>query len=185
MIPVIIPLQTSPRPLPEHYGPTFSGPLFFYLPLTIIEIRKRKELRTRYAQKPESLQVIWAGLGGALLLEGLPHFFCHLYPEKTDFIGFIGKFAAFPPAFAIAYGVFRYRFMDIVLTRGLLYSSLGGLFLGLYLLVVQYGGKWLFSLGGLSPVALVVGGLGLLSALHFLLPLLTDGFEKGIERCFF
>jgi len=75
--------------------------------------------------------------------------------------------------------------MDIVLTRELLYSSLGGLFLGLYLLVVQYGGKWLFSVGGLSPVAFVVGSLVLLSAFHFLLHVLTDGLQKGIERCFF
>ena len=185
MIPVIIHLQTSPRPLPEHYGPTFSGPLFFYLPLTIIEIWKRKELRTRYAQKPESLQVIWAGLGGALLLEGLPHFFCHLYPEKTDFIGFIGKFAAFPPAFAIAYGVFRYRFMDIVLTRGLLYSSLGGLFLGLYLLVVQDGGKWLFPAGRFHPVAFAVGLLTVFFAFHRLFHMVRDGLQKGIDRCFF
>jgi len=185
LAPVVIHLQASPVPLQAHYGPAFSAPLFFYLPLTLIEIRTRKELRTRYAQKPGARQVIWAGLGGALLLDGLPYFFCHLYPAKTDFIGLIEKFAALPPAVAIAYAVFRYRFMDIVFTRGLLYSSLGGLFLGLYLLVVQYGGKWLFSVGGLSPVAFVVGSLVLLSAFHFLLHVLTDGLEKGIERCFF
>ena len=28
MVPVIVHLQISPRPLPEHYGPAFSGPLF-------------------------------------------------------------------------------------------------------------------------------------------------------------
>src|SRR5712692_11870768 len=111
MVPVIIHLYDSPRPLPEHYGPAFSGPLFFYLPLTIVEIRKRKELRTRYAQKPGSWQVIRAGMGGALVLAAVPPFLCGLYPGKTDLIRLIGKFAAFPPAFAIAYGVFRYRFM--------------------------------------------------------------------------
>jgi len=185
MVPVIIHLQTSSRPLLEHYGPAFSGLLFFYLPLTMIEIWKRKELRTRYAQKPGSRQVIWIGLGGALLLAVIPDFLCYLHPEKVDVISLVPKLGALPPALAIAYAVFRYRFMDIVLTRGLLYSSLGGLFLGLYLLVVQYGGKWLFSVGGLSPVAFVVGSLVLLSAFHFLLHVLTDGLQKGIERCFF
>src|SRR5213593_1136625 len=70
MIPVLIHLQISPLPLQTHYGPAFSTPLFFYLLLTIIEIWKRRELRTRYAHKPGSRQVIWAGLGGALFLEG-------------------------------------------------------------------------------------------------------------------
>ena len=185
MVPVIVHLQTSPRPLLEHYGPAFSAPLFFYLPLTLIEIRKRKELRTRYAQKPGARLVMWVGLGGALLLAQIPSFFCYLYPEKTDFIALIGKFAALPPAFAIAYGVFRYRFMDIVLTRGLLYSSLGGLFLGLYLLFIQYGGKWLFLEEDFHPVAFAVGIVTLLFAFHFLFHILTDGLQKGIERCFF
>jgi len=184
MVPVIIHLYDSPRPLPEHYGPAFSGPLFFYLPLTIIEIRKRKELRTRYAQKPGSWQVIRAGMGGALVLAAVPPFLCGLYPGKTDLIGLIGKFAAFPPAFAIAYGVFRYRFMDAVLTRGLLYSSLGGLFLGLYLVVVQYG-KWLSPEGGFHPVAYAVGILTLLFVFDFLYHILRDGLQKGIERCLF
>jgi signal transduction histidine kinase len=185
MVPVIIHLQTSSRPLPEHYGPAFSAPLFFYFPLTMIEVWKRKELWTRYAQKPGSWQVIQAGLGGALLLAIIPDVLCYLYPEKVDVISLVPKLGALPPALAIAYGVFRYRFMDIVLTRGLLYSSLGVLFLGLYLLVVQYGGKWLFSVGGLSPVAFVVGSLVLLSAFHFLFHVLTDGLQKGIDRCFF
>ena len=185
MVPIIVHLQTSSRPLPEHYGPAFSAPLFFYFLLTMVEVWKRKELQTRYAQKPGSWQVIQAGLGGALLLAVIPDFLCYFYPEKVDVISLVPKLGALPPALAIAYGVFRYRFMDIVLTRGLLYSSLGGLFLGLYLLVVQYGGKWLFSVGGLSPVAFVVGSLVLLSAFHFLLHVLTDGLQKGIERCFF
>jgi GAF domain-containing protein len=185
MVPVIIHLQTSSRPLLEHYGPAFSGLLFFYLPLTMIEIWKWKELWTRYAQKPGSRQVIWVGLGGALLLAVILDFLCYLHPEKVDVISLIPKLGALPPALAIAYAVFRYRFMDIVLTRGLLYSSLGGLFLGLYLLVIQYGGKRLFSVGGLSPVAFVVGSLVLLSAFHFLLHVLTEGLQKGIERCFF
>jgi signal transduction histidine kinase len=185
MVPVIIHLHDSPRPLPEHYGPAFSAPLFFYFPLTLLEIRKRKELRTRYAQKPGIRLVMWVGLGGALFLAAVPSLLCVLYPEKTDLIGLLGKFAAFPPAFAIAYGVFRYRFMDIVLTRGLLYSSLGGLFLGLYLLVIQYGRKWLFPEGGFHPVAFAVGILILLFALHFLFHVLRDGLQKGIDHCFF
>ncbi|MBI3302384.1 MAG: hypothetical protein HYZ72_09970 [Deltaproteobacteria bacterium] len=185
MVSVIVHLQTSPRHLLEHYGPAFSLPLFFYLPLTIIEIRKRKELRTHYTQKPGARLVMWAGLGGALLLGAIPPFFCHLYPEKRDFIGLIPKFGALPPALAIAYGVFRYCFMDMVLTRGLLYSSLGGLFLGLYLLVVQYGGKWFFPEGSLHPVALAVGILTLLFAFHRLFHILRDGLQKGIDRCFF
>src|SRR5262245_24673154 len=47
IVPIVIHLQISPRPLLEHYGPAFSGLLFIYLPLTIIEVRKRAELRTR------------------------------------------------------------------------------------------------------------------------------------------
>ena len=152
MVPVIIHLHTSSRPLLEHYGPAFSGLLFFYLPLTMIEIWKRQELRTRYAQKPGSRQVIWVGLGGALLLAVIPDFLCYLHPEKVDVISLIPKLGALPPALAIAYAVFRYRFMDIVLTRGLLYSSLGGLFLGLYLLVIQYGGNG-FSQSAVCPLS--------------------------------
>jgi signal transduction histidine kinase len=185
MVPIILHLQISSRPLPEHYGPAFSAPLFFYFLLTMIEIWKRKELRTRYAQKPGSWQVTQAGLGGALLMALIPDFLCYFYPEKVDVISLVPKLGALPPALAIAYGVFRYRFMDIVLTRGLLYSSLGGLFLGLYLLAVKYAGKWLFSVGGLYPVAFVVGSLVLLFAFHFLFHLLRDGLQKGIERCFF
>src|SRR5712691_4106775 len=185
MVPVIVHLQTSSRPLPEHYGPAFSAPLFFYLPLTLIEIRTRKELRSRYAQKPGARLVIWVGMGGALLLAQVPSFFCHLYPEKTDLISLIPKLAALPPALAIAYGVLRYRFMDMVLTRGLLYSSLGGLFLGLYLLVAQYGREWLSPAGGSHPVAFAVGILTLFFAFHLLLHALRDGLQKGIERSFF
>jgi signal transduction histidine kinase len=185
MVPVIIHLQTSPRPLPEHYGPAFSGPLFFYFSLTMIEIWKRNALWTRYAQKPGSWQVIQAGLGGSLLLAIIPDFLCYLYPEKGDVISLIPKLAALPPALAIAYGVFRYCFMDIVLTRGLLYSSLGGLFLGLYLLVVQYGGKWLFPEGGFYPLSFAVGILTLLGVFHFLFHIVRDGLQKGIDRCLF
>jgi signal transduction histidine kinase len=185
MVPIIVHLQVSSRPLSEHYGPAFSAPLFLYFPLTMIEVWKRQELRARYAQKPGSWQVIQAGLGGALLLAVIPDLLCYFYPEKGDVISLVPKLGALPPALAVAYGVFRYRFMDIVLTRGLLYSSLGVLSLCLYLLVVQYGGKWLFSVGGLSPLAFVVGSLILLSAFHFLLHVLTDGLQKGIDRCFF
>jgi signal transduction histidine kinase len=185
MVPVIVHLQISPRPLLEHYGPAFSAPLFFYLPLTLIEIRKRKELRSRYAQKPGARLVMWIGLGGALLLAQLPSFFCHLYPEKTDLISLVPKLAALPPALAIAYGVLRYRFMDMVLTRGLLYSSVGGLFLGFYLLVAQYGRKWLSPEGGSHPVAFAVAILTLFFAFHLLLHALRDGLQKGIDRSFF
>jgi signal transduction histidine kinase len=185
MVPVIVHLQTSARPLLEHYGPAFSGPLFFYLPLTIIEIWKRKELRARYAQKPGLRPVVWAGLGGSLVLAEVPHLFCYFYPENTELITLIPKFAALPPAFAIAYGVFRYRFMDIVLTRGLLYSSLGGVLLGLCLLAAQYGDPWLFPAAGLHPVAFAVGILAVLFALHFLFHALRDGLQKGIDHCLF
>src|SRR5262245_7435118 len=185
MVPVIIHLQLSPRPLLEHYGPAFSAPLFFYLPLILIEIRKRKELRARYDQKPGAWLVRWVGLGGALLLAAIPPFFCHFYPEKRDLIELIPKFGALPPALAIAYGVFRYHFMDVVLTRGLLYSSLWVLFLGLYLLVGEYGGRWIFPGGSVHSVAFAVGIATVLFAFHHLFHLLLDGLQKGIDRCFF
>lgn len=182
--PVVLHLLMSSRPLPEHYGPTFSGLLFFYIPLTLIEIRKRQELRVRYAQTPGSRSVIWAGMGGALVLVALPPFFCQSYPDHADLIGLIGKFGALPPALAIAYGVLRYRFMDVVLTRGLLYTSLGGLFIGLYVLAIQYGGRW-FSPEDFHPVAFAAGILLLLFALHFLFHVMRDGLQKAIEHSVF
>jgi signal transduction histidine kinase len=182
--PVVVHLLMSSRPLPEHYGPTFSILLFFYLPLTLVEVRRRQELRVRYAQNPVSRSVIWAGMGGALLLVALPPFFCQSYPEHADLIGLIGKFGALPPALAIAYGVLRYRFMDVVLTRGLLYTSLGGLFIGLYVLAIQYGGRW-FSPEDAHPVAFTAGILFLLFVLHFLFHVMRDGLQKAIERSVF
>jgi signal transduction histidine kinase len=181
IVPVVVHLLMSSRPLPEHYGPAFSGLLFFYIPLTLIEIRTRQELRARYAQNPGARSVVWAGMGGALLLVALPPFFCRSYPEHADFIGLIGKFGALPPALAIAYGVLRYRFMDVVLTRGLLYTSLGGLFIGLYVLAIQYGGRW-FSPEDSHPVAFAAGILLLLFAFHFLFHVMRDGLQKAIER---
>lgn len=183
--PVVLHLAMSSRPLPEHYGPAFSGLLFVYLPLTLLEIQKRQELRVRYAQSPGSRSVIWAGMGGALLLAALPPFFCPLSPKHADLIGLLGKFGALPPALAIAYGVLRYRFMDVVLTRGLLYSALGGLFIGLYVLVIQYGGQWLFPLDESHPVAFAAGVLLLLFTFHFLFHVARDGVQKAIERSVF
>ena len=185
IVPVVLHLLMSARPLPEHYGPAFSGLLFFYIPLTLIEIRKRRELRARYAQNQASRSVIWTGMGGALVLVALPPFFCRSYPEYADLIGLIGKFGALPPAFAIAYGVLRYRFMDIVLTRGLLYSSLGGLFIGLYLLAIHYGGPLLFPAVDSYPVAFAAGVLLLLFVFHFLFHVARDGLRKAIERSVF
>jgi signal transduction histidine kinase len=185
IIPVVLHLILSSRPLPEHYGPAFSGLLFFYIPLTLIEIRKRQELRLRYAENLGSRSVIWAGMGGALLLVALPPFFCHSYPEHANLIGLIGKFGALPPALAIAYGVLRYRFMDVVLTRGLLYSSLGGLFMGFYVLAIQYGGPWLFSTADSHPVAFAAGVLFLLFVFHFLFHVTRDGLRRAIERSVF
>ncbi|MGE0682795.1 MAG: ATP-binding protein [Candidatus Binatia bacterium] len=184
IVPVVVHLFMSSRPLPEHYGPAFSGLLFFYIPLTLIEIRTRKELRDRYAQNPGARSVIWAGMGGALLLVALPPFFCQSYPEHADIIGLIGKFGALPPALAIAYGALRYRFMDVVLTRSLLYTSLGGLVIGLYVLAIQYGGRW-FSPGDSHPVAFAAGILLLLCAFHFLFHVMRDGLQKAIERSVF
>jgi signal transduction histidine kinase len=183
--PVILHLLMSPRPLPEHYGPAFSGILFLYLPLILVEIRVRGELRARYAQNPASRSLIWAGLGGALVLAALPSVLCPLYPKYAEFVGLIGKFGALPPALAIAYGVLRYRFMDIVLTRGLLYAILGGLCLGAYFLVIHQGGSWLFPRSGFHPVAFTVGAFILLLILHFFLHVVRDGVQKAIEHSFF
>ena len=185
VIPVVVHLLVSSRPLLEHYGPAFSALLFFYIPLTLAEIRVRRELRVGYAKNLGSRSVIWAGMGGALVLVALPPFFCLSYPEHTDLLGLIGKFGALPPALAIAYGVLRYRFMDVVLTRGLLYSSLGGLFIGLYVLAIQYGGPWLFPTADSHPVAFAAGVLLLLFAFHFLFHVTRDGLQKAIDRCVF
>jgi signal transduction histidine kinase len=185
IVPVVLHLLMSSRPLPEHYGPAFSGILFVYLPLVLIEIHRHQELRDRYTQTPGSRSVIWAGMGGALALAALPPFLCKPYPEYTDLAGLIGKFGALPPALAIAYGVLRYRFMDVVLTRGLLYSSLGGLLLGLWLLAIHYGGTWLFPRENFRPVALTVSVLVVLVVFHFLLHVLRDGLQKAIERSVF
>ncbi len=183
--PVVVHLLMSSRPLPEHYGPAFSGLLFVYLPLTMFEIRKRQELHARYVQHPEARLVIWGGMGGALVLAALSSFLCPFYPKQAALIGLLGKFGALPPALAIAYGVLRYRFMDVVLTRGLLYSALGAFFIGLYVLLVQYGGQWFFPLAGSHRVAFAVSVLALLLTSHFLFHMARDGLQKAIARSFF
>jgi len=185
VVPVVVHLLISSRPLLEHYGPAFSLLLFFYIPLTLVEIRVRPELRDGYARNLGSRSVIWAGMGGALVLVALPPFFCQSYPEHADLIGLIGKFGALPPALAIAYGVLRYRFMDVVVTRGLLYFLLGGVFIVLYVLAIQYGGPWLFPTADSHPVAFAAGVLFLLFIFHFFFHAARDGLQKAIERSVF
>jgi signal transduction histidine kinase len=182
---VLYHLYASPRPLPEHYGPAFSGLLFLYLPLTIIEVKKRAGLRTRYALKPGARLIVYLGLGGVLVMCGLSSFFCYLYPDHAPFISLIPKLSPLPPALAIGYSVLRYRFMDMVLTRSLLYSALGGLFLCFSLLIAYYGGAWFFPDQQFRPVAFAVRFLILLFAFHFLFHALRDGLQKSIERSFF
>jgi hypothetical protein len=185
ILPIIYHLHTSPRPLPEHYGPAFSGLLFLYLPLTIIEVKKRVALRARHLHRPESRLIVYAGLGGVLLMSAVSHFFCYLYPDKTSIISLIPKLSPLPPALAIGYSVLRYRFMDMVLTRSLLYSALGGLFLGFALLISYYGGGWLFPGQSFRPVAFAVRLLLLFFAFHFLFHTLRDGLQKSIDRSLF
>ena len=185
ILPVLYHLYASPRPLPEHYGPAFSILLFVYLPLTIIEIKKRKELRTRYIHKPGARLIVYLGLGGVLVMCGLSSFFCYLYPDKAPFISLLPKLSPLPPALAIAYSVLRYRFMDMVLTRSLLYSTLGGLFLGFSLLIAYYGGAWLFPDHRFRPIAFAIRFVLILFAFHLLLHVLRDGLQKGIEHSFF
>jgi len=182
---VLYHLYASPRPLPEHYGPAFSFLLFVYLPLTIIEVKRKGELRARYIHKPGSGLIVYLGLGGVLVMCAISSFFCHLYPDKAPFISLIPKLSPLPPALAIAYSVLRYRFMDLVLTRSLLYSTLGALFLGFALLVANYGGAWLFPERGFRPVAFAIRFLLIFFAFHFLFHVLRDGLQKSIERSVF
>ena len=185
ILPVVYHLHASPRSLPEHYGPAFSALLFIYLPLTIIEVKKRVELRTRYTHKPGSRLIVYAGLGGVLLMSGISSFFCYLYPDKAPFISLVPKLSPLPPALAIAYSVLRYRFMDMVLSRSLLYSTLGGLFLGFTLLIAYYGGGWIFPAHGFRPVAFAVRFLLVFFVFHFLFHTLRNGLQKSIDRSFF
>lgn len=185
IVPVLYHLYASPRPLPEHYGPAFSILLYIYLPLTIIEVKRRVELRTRYIHKPEARLIIYAGLGGVLVMSAISLFFCSLYPDKAPFISLIPKLSPLPPALAIAYSVLRYRFMDMVLTRSLLYSTLGGVLLGLSLLIAYYGGGWLFPDHSFRPVAFAVRFLLIFFVFHFLFHVLRDGLQRSIERSFF
>jgi signal transduction histidine kinase len=185
MTPVIIHLYGSARPLPEHYGPAFSLPLYFYFLLILLEIRFRAKPRAHYAQKPATRFILQLGMGSALLMVAVPSFFCRLYPAREDLIALIPKLAVLPPALAIAYGVFRYHFMDVVLTRGLLYSSLGALFIGLYLLAIQYGGQWLLLADKAHPIAFAGCILFLLLLFHFLFHVARDGLQKAIDRSVF
>jgi signal transduction histidine kinase len=75
--------------------------------------------------------------------------------------------------------------MDMVLTRSLLYSALGGLFLGFALLIGYYGGEWLFPDQRFRPVGFAVRLLLLLFAFHFLFHALRDGLQRKIEHSFF
>jgi signal transduction histidine kinase len=185
ILPIVYHLYTSPRPLPDHYGPAFSGLLFLYLPLTILEVKMRAELRARHLFKPESRLIVYAGLGGVLLMSAVAEFFCRLHPDRAAIISLVPKLSPLPPALAIGYSVLRYRFMDMVLTRSLLYSALGGLFLGFALLISYYGGGWLFPDQSFRPVAFAVRLLLILFAFHFLFHVLRDGLQRKIERSFF
>jgi signal transduction histidine kinase len=185
ILPVLYHLYASPKPLPEHYGPAFSILLFVYLPLTIIEIKRRKELRARYSHKPGARLIVYLGLGGVLAMCGLSSLLCYFYPDHAPFISLIPKLSPLPPALAIGYSVLRYRFMDMVLTRSLLYSALGGLFLCFSLLIAYYGGAWFFPDQRFRPVAFAVRFLLVLFAFHLLFHVLRDGLQKGIERSFF
>jgi signal transduction histidine kinase len=119
------------------------------------------------------------------MMAALSFFFCSLYPDKAPFISLIPKLSPLPPALAIAYSVLRYRFMDMVLSRSLLYSTLGGVFLGLSLLIAYYGGEWLFPEHGFRPVAFAVRFLLIFFVFHFLFHVLRDGLQKSIEHSFF
>jgi len=185
ILPIFYYLYAFPRPLPEHYGSAFSLLLFIYLPLTIIEVKKRVELHTRYIHKPGKRLIVYAGLGGVLVMSAVSFFFCSLYPDRAPFISLIPKLSPLPPALAIAYSVLRYRFMDMVLTRSLLYSTLGGVFLGLSLLIAYYGGGWLFPDRGFRPVAFAIRFLLIFLVFHFLFHVLRDGLQKSIEHSFF
>jgi signal transduction histidine kinase len=153
--------------------------------LTIIEIKKRIELHARYLHQPEARLIVYLGLGGVLVMCGLSSFFCYLYPDHAPFISLIPKLSPLPPALAIAYSVLRYRFMDMVFTRSLLYSTLGGVLLGLSLLVAYYGGGWLFPDHGFRPVAFAFRFLVIFFVFHFLFHILRDGLQKSIEHSFF
>ena len=185
ILPIIYHLYSSPRPLPEHYGPAFSGLLFLYLPLTIIEVKKRAALRTRHLHHPESRLIVYAGLGGVLFMCAGADFLCYLFRDQKTIVSLVPKLSPLPPALAIAYSVLRYRFMDMVLTRSLLYSALGVLFLGFALLVANYGEAWLFPHQGFRPVAFAVRFLLLLFAFHFLFHSVRDGLQKKIEHSVF
>lgn len=185
ILPVLIHLHTSPRPLPEHYGPAFAGLLFLYLPLTIIEVKKRAELRVQFLHQPEARLIVYAGLGSVLVMSALSSLFCSLFADQASIISLMPKLSPLPPALAIAYSVLRYRFMDMVITRSLLYSALGGLFLGFALLIGYYGGEWLFPDQRFRPVAFAVRFLLILFAFHFLFHALRDGLQKKIEHSVF
>ena len=109
-------------------------------------------------------------------------FLFRLYPENADLVSLIPKFGPLPAALALAYSVLRYRFMDVVLKKSLLYSLLSGLLLGLYLFGVKYGAEWLFPAGGLHPV---VFDLIVILVLIFAFQPLKAGLQKGIDRFFF
>ncbi|HXG19296.1 MAG TPA: ATP-binding protein, partial [Methylomirabilota bacterium] len=57
--------------------------------------------------------------------------------------------------------------------------------LGLYFLVLHYGGRWVFPGMGFHPVAFTVGALVLLFILHFFLHVVRDGVQKAIEHSLF
>lgn len=159
------------------------SPLFLvYITLIIIEVRRTGGLRSRYAQGSGLRPIMRVGLGGTLLLVALPPVLCPFYPDKADLICLIPKFGSLPPALVLAYVVLRYRFMDIVLKRSLLYSLVSGLLLGLYLLGVRYGAEALFPAGGPHTVAL---DLFLILVLIFAFQPLKAGLQKGIDRLFF
>lgn len=172
----------APRPGGSLYGPAIGFLFLVYLTLSFIESRTRLEIQGFYTEKPWVRLLLPFCLAGSVFFIVLSHVLFYYYPDKEDVIFSIPSLGGVLPAFVLAYAVIRYRYIDVLIKRGLLYSMLSGLFLGLYLLGARYGGEWLFPEGGASSVAF---NFLMILLLLFAFQPLKGGLQREIDRIFF
>lgn len=186
VVPVVFVAWAFSSPAPRHggslYGPAIGFLFLVYLTLSFIESRTRPEVQGFYTEKPWAQLLLSFCLVGSIFFIVLAHILFYFYPDQEDVIFSIPSLGGVLPAFVLAYAVIRYRYIDVLLKRGLLYSMLSGLFLGLYLLGARYGGDWLFAEGGASSVAF---NFLMILVLLFAFQPLKDGLQREIDRIFF
>ena len=168
-------------------GPVVGLLFLVYTVLAVTDIRRGRshhpKLQANMTLMPGYRLVFGICLGSAIFFPTVMGALCHLFPEFRLQVSLVPKLgAALPVTLALAYIILRYRFMDIILKRSVLYTVLAGLLLGLYLVLVNSGAAWLFPEGKLRAVAL---DLLVILILIFAFQPLKVRLQQSIDRLFF